>query len=62
MNCSDVPVPDLSQSPNGVLDHIDHVNYAIMSKTQFTEFLYRYTQDNTRALVDLAESMKDLFF
>ncbi len=51
-NCSDVPTPDLSQQLDAsdfnnkfdfLMAKLDHMNYTLMSKTELTDYLYRYS-------------------
>lgn len=68
MDCSEVPVPmdePLKESYTNGFDYIiakvDYFNYSLMSKTEFTDFLYRYSQENTRCIVKYFDFINDLF-
>lgn len=38
---NEYPTPDLSEPTSSILQAVDNLNYGVMSKTEFTEFLYR---------------------
>jgi hypothetical protein len=66
MDCSDIPVPteepirdDYSNNFDYMLAEVDHFNYSFMSKTEVTDFLYRYSQENTRVWINVLESFND---
>lgn len=44
---TDYTTPDLSEPSKGIIDAVDKFNYGLMSKTEFTEYLYRVFGEST---------------
>ncbi|MEB6549042.1 hypothetical protein MXL46_08030 [Heyndrickxia sporothermodurans] len=71
LDCSNVPVPNLSQIPNPneyayyidyLIARLDHFNYSMMSKTEVTDSLYRFFADIPEWFVDLSRNIVEGVF